>query len=111
MKLRIDELGRETQFVLVNNLTSPTAQAVFEGMLTEYALGYTRIRATGGWKGVEEAITIYRVASLTVSMRDVLVKYLLERTAMTDLYVVSPTGVAYGYCYEASEPWPHERGQ
>lgn len=102
MLIREDDLGHETQFVLVDSLTSPSARQWFEGAVTNMALGFTRIHALGGWKGQNEAITIYRVASLTNIQRTKLVEYLLANTEMTDLYVVLPGGMAKGYSVEPS---------
>lgn len=98
--LRIDELGHETQFILVETLVSYDAFIGFERRLMDYALGFTRFFGHGGWKGAKETITIYRVASLSNTQRLALIHYLLDNTGMTDLYVVLPGGMAQGYCYE-----------
>jgi hypothetical protein len=99
-QLRIDELGRETQFVLIDDLVRPIVREEFERRLYNYALGFTAIQAIGGWRGRTEAVTIYRVATLTDVQRINLVTLLLTDTAMTDVYVVLPNGNAIGCCYE-----------
>lgn len=105
--LRIDALGRETQFVIVNHCITNYGRQKWEEYLTALALGYTKIDATGGWRGKEEAITLYRVASLTDAMIRDCVEFLLDAQhspaigrLMTDLYVIYPSGEAYGFCYE-----------
>ncbi len=105
--LRVYALGLEHEFVVVDECISAEMTTEFQKRLTGLAQGYTRLTGTGGWKGKEEAITIYRVASLTDDDVEGLITFLLENTAMKDLYVLSPHGVAKGYCYEeAREPRP-----
>ena len=99
--LRVDALGRETQFNVVHQSAPRHVWREFEGMLYEYALGFTRFFSIGGWKGSTEGVYVYRVASLSASQRLVLIEFLLDKTSMKDLYVVHPDGLAYGYCYEA----------
>jgi hypothetical protein len=102
--LRADALGHETQFNVVHQNTPRDIRLEFEGMLYEYALGFTRIYALGGWKGSTEGVYVYRVASLSPSQRLVLIEFLLDKTSMKDLYVVHPDGIAFGYCYENGVP-------
>jgi hypothetical protein len=98
--LRADALGHETQFNVVHQNTPRDIRLEFEGMLYEYALGFTRIFGVGGWKGSTEGVYVYRIASLSASQRLVLIEFLLDKTSMKDLYVVHPDGIAFGYCYE-----------
>jgi hypothetical protein len=98
--LRVDALGHETQFNVVHQNTPRDIRLEFEGMLYEYALGFTRIYGVGGWKGSTEGVYVYRIASLSASQRLVLIEFLLDKTSMKDLYVVHPDGIAFGYCYE-----------
>lgn len=98
MNIQIDDLGRETQFVVCDTQIAPAIRQAFEALLTRAALGYTKIEAWGGWRGNEEPITIYKVASLNPLDRDYAIQYLLINTAMTDLYVVYPDGQAKGHC-------------
>ena len=102
--LRRDELGHETLFHVVTNLISDNVCAEFERRITTYALGYTKYAATGGWKGTEERIHVYRVATLTELQRRDLIEFLLNNTAMQDVYVVLPGGLAVGYCHEELAP-------
>jgi hypothetical protein len=101
---RVDDLGHETVFHLVDDLISRDAFANWHGMLTDMALGYTRYCATGGWGGEEEFITVYRVASLLDSQVADCIIFLLNYTGMKDVYVVHKDGVARGHCLEEIEP-------
>ena len=102
MTIRVDELGRETVFVIVDDLISVPARYTFEQKLKDVAQGYTKHRAMGGWYLSEndEHITVYRVANLIPQHRDDLITWLLECTRMRDLYVVYPDGIARGHCIE-----------
>ena len=97
LNIRSDALGRETQFHVCCDQISRLARNAFETMLTHMALGYTKLPARGGWKGVEEDVIIYRVASLSENQIDKCVAFLLTHTSMTDLYVVMPTGTVWGH--------------
>jgi hypothetical protein len=105
--LRIDPLGAETQFVIIDDRITAYGRQQWEAKLTELCLGYTKIAAIGGWRGTEEPITIYRVASLDHIARQECIKFLLDAKwspaigkLMRDLYVIHPDGQAYGYSYE-----------
>ncbi len=100
MSLRIDDLGHETQFVVVDDLITHNTVQQFEAWLYELALGFTRIKAIGGWRGKTEDITIYRVASLDDTHRTFLAQYLLNHSKMQDVYIIRPDGMAQGYCTE-----------
>lgn len=104
--LRADDLGGETQFVIVDDCITDYGRERWHAMLTSMALGYTKIAATGGWRGKEEPITIYRVASLNHHQMMACVKFLLDARwspaigrLMRDVYVVRH-GHARGYSYE-----------
>lgn len=96
--MRVDDLGHETKFVIVNDLTPHRVEEAFKQRVTEMALGYTRTVGVGGWKGKEEQITTYAVASLTQHQIETLVDLLLRGSRMKDIYVVMPGGMARGYC-------------
>ena len=109
-KLRIDALGRETQFIVIDDCITNTGRTVFETKLTELALGYTKFAAVGGWRGKEEATTVYRVASLSMPQVIECAELLLDARwspaigrIMRDVYVVLPSGEAIGVCYEYPE--------
>jgi hypothetical protein len=104
--LQIDALGRETQFVVVDANLTDYGRTQWEAHLTALALGYTKLHAIGGWRGIEEPITIYRVASLSAKDRQECIKFLLDARYSPaigklhrDLYVIHDDGQAYGYCY------------
>ena len=97
LNIRSDALGRETQFHVCCDQISRQDRNAFETMLTHMALGYTKLPARGGWKGVEEDVIIYRVASLSENQIDKCVAFLLTHTSMTDLYVVMPNGTVWGH--------------
>jgi hypothetical protein len=101
---RVDALGRETVFHLVDDLITIDTFIEWNAMLTDMALGYTRYNAKGGWRGKEELITVYRVASLFDSQVADCIIFLLNNTDMKDVYVVHKDGVARGHCLEEIEP-------
>jgi hypothetical protein len=101
---RVDRLGRETVFHLVDDLVTIDTFIKWNALLTDMALGYTRYNATGGWRGKEELITVYRVATLDDGMVAACVQFLLHNTDMKDIYVVHEDGVARGHCLEEIEP-------
>ena len=70
-KLRIDGLGRETQFIMPDSHMTDYSRLQWEHKLTGMVLGYTKIAAAGGWRGIEEPITIYRVAGLNSAHADI----------------------------------------
>lgn len=100
LKIAEYDLGHETEFVIVAELIDTDALKDFESMVTNMALGFTVYRGIGGWKGVNEDILIYRIASLDNYQRQTLTHFLLHNTGMKDLYVVLPGGMAKGYCLE-----------
>jgi hypothetical protein len=107
---RVDDLGRETAFHLVNNLTPIAIFNEWEAMLTDMVLGYTRSNAWGGWRGKEENVTVYRVASLVDSDVVACIHFLLTSTDMKDVYVVHEDGIARGHCLEEEikpETWSY----
>jgi hypothetical protein len=104
---RVDDLGRETVFNLVDELITIDASTKWNDMLTNMALGYTRYNAIGGWRGKEELITVYRVASLFDSQVVDCIDFLLHNTNMKDVYVVHKDGVARGHCLEEKETWSY----
>ena len=77
-KLRIDGLGRETQFIMPDSHMTDYGRLQWENKLTGMVLGYTKIAAAGGWHGIEEPITIYRVAGLNSAQVEELVAFLLD---------------------------------
>jgi hypothetical protein len=106
-KLRIDGLGRETQFIMPDSHMTDYSRLQWEHKLTGMVLGYTKIAAAGGWRGIEEPITIYRVAGLNSAQVEELVAFLLDSRhspaigkLMRDVYVVHNDGCACGYSYE-----------
>jgi hypothetical protein len=105
--LRLDYLGSETQFHVVDNCITAYGREQWEALITKMALGYTKIAAVGDWKGTQEAITVYRVASLTGDQINECVTFLLDAKwspaigrLHRDLYVVWPNGQSMGYSYE-----------
>jgi hypothetical protein len=105
--LRIDRLGHETQFVVIDDCITEYGRAHWEAHLTKLALGYTKLAARGGWRGVEEATTIYRVASLTREQAIECAEFLLDARwspaigrIMRDVYVILAGGETIGACYE-----------
>jgi hypothetical protein len=104
MKHRIDNLGAETIFHLVDGCVSPECRETFETRLYTAALGFTRSLQTGGWRGAEEPVYVYRVASLSDDATFNLIRWLLDHTAMQDVYVVHSDGVARGHCLETENP-------
>lgn len=98
--IRVDDLGHETQFILVDHLVPLQVKKDFRQKLFDMALGYTKVMAWGGWRGDEEATWIYKVASLSTSQRNELIEFLLHNTGMKNIYVVLPGGLAQGYSLE-----------
>jgi hypothetical protein len=99
-QLRIDELGRETWFILPDEQLPESVRSDFEAILYEDVDGFTLSRGIGGWKGSTEKVLIYRVASLAPSRISGLARFLLDSTTMKDIYIVLPGGHARGYSYE-----------
>jgi hypothetical protein len=113
-KLRVDPLGSETLFHIIDANITDTGRKFFEQILTDFALGYTKQSAIGGWRGTEEQITVYRVASLTGAQIQTCIKLLLDARFSPaigrihrDVYVVID-GRSYGYSYEYEDTAPIE---
>ena len=101
MQYRVDALSRETHFHVLPRLIHYEERKAFECLLTRYALGFTRSEATvGGWRGDEEGVAVYRVATLTDEQVRECIEFLLNHSRMEEVYVVHADGVARSHSFE-----------